>query len=81
MKGYAYAKENARRRQPTEQEKREYLRRLLADGPQAAGQYLRAITEPVCMLFESDEEADRYRAETGHISRIVLILPPDTNTA
>ena len=78
MKGYTYAEHNVRRRQPTGHEKREYLRILLADGAQAAGQYLRAITEPVCLFFESDEEADRYKAETGHVPRMAWILPPET---
>lgn len=77
MRNNLWEKHNARRRVPTVEQKREYLRRLLADGPQAAAQYLQSVTHPVCMMFETDEQADEYIAKTGHRPGIVFILPPD----
>ena len=62
-------------RELTTDEKREYLRLLMTEGPDTANAYYHRQRLPAIMVFDSDEAVERYRQEHGHLSSIVIIAP------
>lgn len=66
----------------TPDQKREYLRLLLADGQETATAYLQSLRKPTKWIFYSNEEVEeyyrKYREETGDQKEhwaIVLHIP------
>lgn len=61
--------------EPTGEQKREYLRLLLTEGSEAAHDYLAEVTRPGILIFESEEERQRYKQAGGRPPRISVVLP------
>jgi len=59
----------------TSDQKREFLRLLLNDGPKAARGYMERVSMPACFVFETAAEADAYFKAGG--KGWVIILTPD----
>ena len=59
--------------EPTTEQKRECLRRLLADGPQAARAYLKECAPPLVLIYACTDPKDLERYEREG-RRLVLLM-------